>query len=474
MVRIMFFLIFWVVFMKPVQAQNTWIKTYGGNMADEGWDVQQTEDGGYVVVGRTNSFGKGSYDVYVIKTDEMGDTLWTKTYGDSLVDSGFSINQVLDQGYIIIGHLTYGDPAKCGIYMIRTDVNGDTLWTRNHRRDINAIGWAGQQTADGGYVAAGSSIRGGILIKTNESGDTLWTRIYDEAIIYKCYDVHSCEDEGYILTGESRGLAALVKTDSWGRILWSKHFGAKRLDRGYSVRQTRDGGYILTGIQYIPGGLESTSCVFLVKTDAAGDTLWTRRLGEDNSAGNCVRQTKDGGYILTGFIHHYEIGLQVYLIKTDEFGVPIWSRVFGRDEGCAVRETDDGGYIIAETKREGGTVDVILIKTDESGCITSVGDKKHNQELPSNFRLYQNCPNPFNHETRITYRLEYADDVELSIFNIQGAYIKILHNERKPAGLHSVRWDGTDQKGHGVSSGVYLYKLEVGKRTYSKKLLFCK
>jgi len=309
-------MIFWGVLMKPVQAQNTWIKTYGGDMVDEGWDVQQTEDGGYVVVGRTNSFGKGSKDVYVIKTDEKGDTLWTKTYGDSLVDSGFSINQVSDQGYMIIGHLTYGDPAKCGIYMVRTDVNGDTLWTRNHRRDINAIGWAGQQTADGGYVAAGSSILGGILIRTNESGDTLWTRTYDEAIIYKCYDVNSCEDEGYILTGESRGLAALVKTDSWGRILWSKHFGAKRLDRGYSVRQTRDGGYILTGIQYIPGGLESTSCVFLVKTDAAGDTLWTRRLGEDNSAGRCVLQTNDGGYILTGFIHHYEIGHQIYLIDS--------------------------------------------------------------------------------------------------------------------------------------------------------------
>ena len=162
------------------------------------------------------------------------------------------------------------------------------------------------------------------------------------------------------------------------------------------------------------------------------------------------------------------------MIKTDEFGVPIWSRVFGRDEGCAVRETDDGGYIIAGTKRGGGTVDVILIKTDESGCITSVGDKKHNQELPHLFTLHQNHPNPFNHETRITYRLEYTDDVELSIFNIQGAYIKILHNERQPAGLHSVCWDGTDQQGHIVSSGVYLYTLRAGKRVYSKKLLFCK
>ena len=470
--RFLYIFFIWLV-TTAVQAQTTWLKTYGGSKGEGGFDVQQTEDGGYIVIGNTDSYGTGSVALYLIKTDSMGDTLWTRTFGGSNTDVGICVHQTFDYGYMIVG-TTYSFSAGSGdVYLVKTDEKGDTLWTRNYGSSIVEAGYSGQQTTDGGYIMSGYSLDGGILIKTDSLGDTLWIKKFERNILSYGWDVQQTDDGGYILTGEARGLAALVKTDTLGRTLWSNHFGAKRHDRSYSVRQTTDGGYILAGIQYVPGGTESDSRAFLVKTDASGDTLWTRKLGDDVSAGKCVRETSEGGYIITGF-HRYGWENYIYLLKTDEKGFPVWSRFFGDGEGEAVRQTSDGGYIITGDIyiQNHYDPDIILIKTDGSGNITGVKNH-HEEESPKYFKLYQNYPNPFNESTNIVYEV-FGDnqDIRLVIYDLSGKEVRILLEKHQYMGMYGIPWDGRDDGGKEVTSGVYLVQLEGGGRwKVNKKLL---
>jgi len=157
-------------------AAITFERTYGGTTTDEGYSVQQTRDGGYIIAGRTKSFGAGGWDVYLIKTDSLGDTLWTRTYGGTDSDFGFSVQQTKDGGYIIAGGTRSFGAGWYSLYLIRTNASGAILWTRISGYPGSDFGFYVQQTRDGGYIIAGrtSSFGAGsddfYLIKTNSSG----------------------------------------------------------------------------------------------------------------------------------------------------------------------------------------------------------------------------------------------------------------------------------------------------------------
>jgi hypothetical protein len=135
-----------------------------------------TLDGGFIITGITNSVGAGGYDVYLVKTDSLGDTLWSRTYGGTGDDEGMSVKQTLDGGYIIVGWTNSFGAGDYDIYLIRTDSLGDTLWTRTYGGVFNDGGYSVQQTTDGGYIIAGytnSFGAGGFdvyLIKTDANG----------------------------------------------------------------------------------------------------------------------------------------------------------------------------------------------------------------------------------------------------------------------------------------------------------------
>ncbi|MFQ5868905.1 MAG: hypothetical protein ACE5JC_03275, partial [Candidatus Zixiibacteriota bacterium] len=109
-----------------------WTRAYGGSGYDRGYSVQQTSDGGYIIAGYTESFGAGDYDVYLLKTDSSGDTLWTRTYGGSDWDRGYCIQQTSDGGYIITGESWSFGAGYSDVYLLKTDSSGDTLWTRTY------------------------------------------------------------------------------------------------------------------------------------------------------------------------------------------------------------------------------------------------------------------------------------------------------------------------------------------------------
>jgi hypothetical protein len=272
-----------------------WDKTFGGEYYDEiGYDVQQTSDGGYFIVGTTNSYRvckkcanpllRAPMDIYLIKTDANGNKVWNKTIGEMYIDTGYPVQQTFDGGYIAVGvAASFIDNGVADVYLLKIDANGNKSWGKTFGRNKSSeAGFSVQQASDGGYII-------GLVEEVN-------------------------------LTGREKHL---IKTDANGNMQWDKTFRWEE-DKNpfvYSDQQTSDGGYITVG-------LTLSSSTYLTKTDAYGNKVWERIFRDKDYIGTrSVQQTSDGGYIIsTGTLTDKafsETGypkVNIYLIKTDANG----------------------------------------------------------------------------------------------------------------------------------------------------------
>ena len=251
-----------------------WTKRFG-NEFSFGKSVKQTIDGGYIITGRTEC----CY-VYLIKTDENGNELWNQNFGQINIGNGDeSVEQTIDLGYIITGSIESFGNGGNDVYLIKTDENGDSLWTKTFGGTEDDYGTSVQQTIDGGYIITGSieSFGNGgndvYLIKTDENGDSLWTKTFGGTEDDYGTSVQQTNDGGYIISGITftPGIGSriyLLKTNENGIELWNKTIGQSGYDYSYSVQQTIDGGYIIIGETYSGIGNQD---VYLIKTDENGD-----------------------------------------------------------------------------------------------------------------------------------------------------------------------------------------------------------
>ncbi|MBW8050105.1 MAG: hypothetical protein FVQ77_07160 [Cytophagales bacterium] len=367
------------------EKENLWTKTVGGSDADWGYAVQKTKDGGYIFAGITSSFGAGDYDVYLIRANANGDTLWTKTYGGTRTDKAYSVQQNSEGGFIVVGNTESFGAGDPNVYLICTDADGFALWTKTYGGSIWDGGMCVQQTKDGGYIVVGNTESYGAgrndiyLFKTDAKGVTLWTKTFGGADDDKGYSVQQTNDDGFIVAGYTESFGAgksdvyLIKTNENGDSLWTKTYGSSSWEHSNSVQQTNDGGYIIAGkILKLETG---NSDVYLIRTDENGDTLWTKTYGGDGQdEGYFVQQTSEGGYIVAGETWSLEtVSADGYLIRTDANGDTLWTKTFGgngTDNLYSVLQTSEGGFIITTGATESfgaGSYDVLLIKTDANG-----------------------------------------------------------------------------------------------------------
>ena len=163
-----------------------WTKTFGGSLADVGNSVKQTNDGGFIVAGTTSSFGAGGQDIYLIKTNENGDTLWTKTFGGTGNDRASNVVQTNDNGFAVFGTTnSFGNGGDDFLFW-KTDSLGNTEWFKTYGASTNERAFEGHQLLDGTYVIAGDSVgqnNNAWLVKIDTDGNFFWGRTLDRVVI---------------------------------------------------------------------------------------------------------------------------------------------------------------------------------------------------------------------------------------------------------------------------------------------------
>ena len=355
-------------------------KTFGGEDEDVGYSVQQTSDGGYIVAGYTNSYGSGSYDVLLLKTDSDGNKLWRQTFGEGYDDRGYSIQQTSDGGFVIAGYTYSFDSDSYDMWLLKTNIVGDTQWTKTYGGTGTDKGYSVQQTSDGGFIITGYTKTDSkgfdiFLVKTDSDGNQEWTKTYGGTGTDKGYSVQQTSDGGFIISGVTTAEYGfdimVVKTDPTGEEEWNQVFGNILHDMGLSVDQTLDGGFVVVGYTEIFGSGDED--VLLLKLNADGSPDWEKTFGGNGiDHGYSVQQTNDGGFMIIGFTESFGAGNKdVWLIKTYADGSPDWEKTFGGsgiDHGYSVQQTIDDGFIITGyTKSEDGNVDILLIKDHHLG-----------------------------------------------------------------------------------------------------------
>jgi hypothetical protein len=326
---------FWLV-KTDSNGNKLWNKTYGGSDFDFASSGLQTNDGGYIIAGSTWSFGAGDEDFWLVKTDSNGNKLWDRTYGGNKPDGANCVIQTADGGYALAGYTaSFGavDIGASDFWLVKTDSNGNKLWTKTYGGTNNEIAESLAQTSDGGYILAGytqslGDWRGDFwLVKTDSNGNKLWSQTYGGSGYDRAESVIQTTDGGYAFAGHTNSFQAdnqrvlgLVKTDSVGNRQWNLTYG-KVAESACCVIQTKEEGFaiVATSVSYNQG---ASYAFWLVKTDSNGNKLWDKTYGGNGESDEACSfiQTTDGGYALAGTTTSLGVYPDFLLVKTDENG----------------------------------------------------------------------------------------------------------------------------------------------------------
>jgi uncharacterized delta-60 repeat protein len=348
----------------PATVGTTWAKTYGGGSNDNARSIQQTSDGGYIVAGYTHSFGAGGRDFLVIKLTSLGTVSWAKTYGGGSSDQAYSIQQTLDGGYIVVGRTCSFGSWSYNFLVIKLGANGTVSWAKTYGGSSNDFAYSIWQTSDGGYIVAGHTKSFGagnwdfLVIKLNATGAVSWAKTYGGSTHDCANSIQQTSDGGYIVAGftdsfGTNGDFLVIKLDASGDVSWAKTYGGTGCEETYfieSIQQTSDSGYIVAGYTRSFGAGDYDFLV--IKLDSSGDVSWAKTYG--GAGGDWayfIQQTSDGGYIVTGDTKSFGVGKNDCLfIKLDSSGNVSWAKTYGGSNyewPNSIQQTLDGGYIVA-------------------------------------------------------------------------------------------------------------------------------
>ena len=302
--------------------------TYGGPGWDEGKAIEQLQDGSYVIVGRTSSFGHGKTDIWLIKVNQTGHEEWNKTYGGPLWDEGSSIKKTDDGGYIIVGDTTSYGSGEYDIWLIKVNQTGHEEWNMTYGGSEDEGGRSVEKTNDGGYAIAGET-------KSYGSGE---------------YDIW------------------LIKVNQTGHEEWNKTYGGIEDEHSNEIIQADDGGFIIVGHKIMKDPVKLNG--FVVKTDSKGVKQWEKIIPMSKSAGTSSIDTTNEGYIAAGYVGEYGAEQDLLLVKIDLSGNIVWNCSIGgeeyRDAGVWIHRYNNEQYFIAGYSdiNETGKNDVWILKME--------------------------------------------------------------------------------------------------------------
>jgi hypothetical protein len=352
-----------------------WQRSLGGSANDFANSVQQTGDGGYIVAGYTSSNdgdvsgNHGGDDAWVVKLNSTGGVAWTKTLGGSGNDIATYVQQTADAGYIIAGTTASNDGDVSGnhgnedAWVVKLDSAGTIQWQRTLGGNNNDAAASIRQMADGGYIAG-------------------------------CYAIS--ENNGDVMMSHGAADYWLVKLSSAGTIEWSLCLGGQSYEFAHAAQQTADGGYLIGGntlsIDGDVTGNHGNMDYWVVKLDSMIEMQWQKTLGGTGTdILASVIQTTDGGYIAAGHVYSQDGDIvgsgfhgvyfnDYWLVKLSSAGAVQWKKALGgsgNDLAQSVQQTADGGYVVfgfttsndGDVSGNNGYVDYWIAKLDSAGVI---------------------------------------------------------------------------------------------------------
>jgi hypothetical protein len=309
-------------------------KNYGGSRVDYPNNMISSGDGNFFVVGYSQSFGPGDLDIWLLKVDQDGDTLWTKKYGGSGNEEGKEIIATADGNFAIIGasNSYTGTFSNNDMQLIKIDGNGTVLFSKNYGTPQYESARSIKLCSDGGFIISGKtavdplSTASIYLVRTNSNGDTIWTKTLSggtnswegKSIIVNSDNTYTLAIDDSSASNDS-DVRILKLTEDANTIIFNKMYGGTMKDICKTIRPTSDGGYIVSAISRSFGWPVD---MWILKLDANGDKTWDRNFGGGgHEHGYSVRQTSDGGYIAVGHARSYTPNLwELYLVKMDNTG----------------------------------------------------------------------------------------------------------------------------------------------------------
>jgi len=389
---------------------GSWDKTFGGTSSDQARSVVSTSDGGYLLVGNSQSGAtgdksqgnQGSNDYWAVKIDGNGNKVWDKTYGGTSDDVAQSVVSTSDWGYLLVGYSSSGaggdksqnSQGSNDYWAVKIDGNGNKVWDKTFGGTSSDVAQSVVTTTDGGYLLVGYSYSGATgdkshnsqggndywAVKIDGNGNKVWDKTFGGTSFEEANSVVSSGDGGYLLVGYSQSVAGgdksqnsqgaydywAVKIDGNGNKVWDKTFGGTSNDYARSVVSTSDGGYLLVGnsgsgatgdkSQNYKGGTD----YWVVKIDGNGNKVWDNTLGgTGGDYAQSVVSTSDGGYLLVGYSKsvaswdksqaNHSNNEDYWVLKIDGNGNKVWDKTFGatmREYARSAVSTSDGGYLL--------------------------------------------------------------------------------------------------------------------------------
>jgi len=457
-------------------AQGQFLKVYGGGSYDIGKAIVQNADGGYTIAGSTGSFDFNNGQFMLIRTDAWGSEQWRKYYGQSFADQLESMAATSDGGFVMAG-VTETTDLSYQMFVVRTDSNGDTLWTKTYGGSQWDIAKKIIALADGGFALVGQTYSYGngqgdaYLLRLDMLGDTIWTRTYGGTNPDGLNSIGSTSDGGFILAGytESAGMGGkdiwILRTTSIGDTIWTKTVGGAENDIAYSVLQTLNGGFAFAGS--MQSGSVGGADFYLQKVDENGADVWSNFFGgNDDDEWFDLIQSSIGDLVTIGYSLS-EIGAggeDLFLKRVGADGI------FGGVSSTFGSGADDRGYSIVQTLDNGYAMlgvtegylfrmqDALLVKTDFDGVFNSVYTEVNEVLVDGEFRRLMFAPNPCSgHAVFSAVGIEqwassFQHPIVLELFDALGKMV--LSNS-------SLR-SSTDMDLTSLNSGIYMYRLRSG------------
>ena len=392
-----FGLLFLILLSTALALNAQWAKTYGGGQNDYASFICPTSDGGYVVAGSTDPTGTNNMDFVVLKLSSMGEIQWQRAYCGSDDDWATSILQTSDGGYAVTGKTCSFGSGGSDMWVLRLQTNGDIVWQKTYGTGYDDNAQSIRQTNDGGFVIAGSMETSSsspvmpqyvCVLKLSQSGEIEWQQAYGIGLDDSASSIQQTQDGGYVVAGTTlsevtaHNAFLILKLSPSGNIQWQKSFITwPYTSSANSVQQTNEGGYIVAGmLKYDPS--PSLFYVYVLKLLSNGESEWGRAYRENDwnsvwSSASSVRQENDGGYIVSGFKDSTgETARDAWILRLNPDGNIVWQKSYGGSEddyAKCIAPASNGGYIFAGDTKSflAEKSDIWVVNTKSDGSIYS-------------------------------------------------------------------------------------------------------